>query len=112
VIKSKNQAKMMLFAICMSHLIGILIGFAHYQRRSRLFMTTQLIKAIQVLLIIATVRSQILCQITTKVICGLKPLTFADSEVRTVRMPQVWKCKLAWSRPVARFWGLKGKIIC
>ena len=60
-------------------------------------MTTQVIKAIKVLSIIATVRSQILCQllITTKMICGLKSLTFADSEVRAVRMTQVWKCRLA-----------------
>ena len=60
-------------------------------------MTTQVIKAIKVLSIIATVMSQILCQllVTSKMICGLKSLTFADSEVRTVRMPQVWKCRLA-----------------
>ena len=38
-------------------------------------MTTQLIKAIEVLAIIATVRSQILCQLTAKMICGLKSLT-------------------------------------
>jgi len=58
-------------------------------------MTTQVIKAIKVLAITATVRSQILCQLTVKMICGLKSLTFADSEVRTVRMPQVWKCRVA-----------------
>jgi len=58
-------------------------------------MTTQLIKEIKVLSIIATVRSQILCQLTAKMICGLKSLTFADSEVRTVRMLQVWECRLA-----------------
>jgi len=52
-------------------------------------MTIRFIKAIKVLSIIATVRSQILCQLTAEVICGLKSLTFADSEVRTVRMPQV-----------------------
>jgi len=52
-------------------------------------MTTQLIKESKVLSIIATVRSQILCQLTAKLICGLKSLTFADSEVRTVRMLQV-----------------------
>jgi len=52
-------------------------------------MTTQLIKAIKVLSIIATVRSQSLCQLTAKMICGLKSRIFADSEVRTVRMPQV-----------------------
>jgi len=57
-------------------------------------MTTQVIKAIKALSIIATVRSQILCQLTAKMICGLKPLTFADS-VRTARMPQVRKCSLA-----------------
>jgi len=55
-------------------------------------MTTQLIKAIKVMSSVATVTSQILCQLTTKMICGLKSLTFADSEVRTFRMPQVWKC--------------------
>jgi len=51
-------------------------------------MTTQDIKAIKVLSIIATViaRSQILCKPTAKMICGLKSLTFADSKVR---MPQV-----------------------
>jgi len=52
-------------------------------------MTTQVIKAIKVLSIIATLRSQILCQLTAKMICGLKSLTFAHSEVRTVKMPQV-----------------------
>jgi len=50
-------------------------------------MTMQLTKAIKVLSIIATVRSQIICQLTAKMICGLKSLTFVDSEVRTVRMP-------------------------
>jgi len=49
-------------------------------------MTTQLIKAIKVLSIIATVRSQILCQLTAKMICGLKSLTFADSEVRMLQV--------------------------
>jgi len=58
-------------------------------------MTTQVIKAIKVLSIIATVRSQTLCQLTAKMICGLKSLTFADSEDRTVSMPQVRKCRLA-----------------
>jgi len=53
-------------------------------------MTTQVIKAIKLLSIIATVRSQIHCQLTAKMICGLKSLTFADS-VGTVRLPQVWK---------------------
>jgi len=33
------------------------------------------------------VSSQIQWQLTAKMICGLKSLTFADSEVRTVRMP-------------------------
>ena len=46
-------------------------------------MTIRLIKEIKVLSIIATVRPQILCQLTAKMICGLKSLTFADS------MPQV-----------------------
>jgi len=54
-------------------------------------MTTQVIK-LKILLIIPTVRSQIPCQLTAKMVCGLKSLTFADSEVR---MPQVSKCKLA-----------------
>jgi len=52
-------------------------------------MTTQVIKAIKVLSIIATVMSQILCQLSEKMTCGLKSLTFAKSEVRTVRMSQV-----------------------
>jgi len=56
--------------------------------------TPQVIQT-KVLSIIATVRSHILCQLTEKMICGLKPLTFADSEVRTIRMPQVWKYTLA-----------------
>jgi len=38
-------------------------------------MTTQVIKAIKVLSITATVRSQILCQLTAKMTCGLKSLT-------------------------------------
>jgi len=42
-------------------------------------MTTQVIKAIKVLPIIATVRSQILCQLTPTMICGLKSLTFSQS---------------------------------
>jgi len=52
-------------------------------------MTTQVIKAIKVLSIIATMRSQILCQITAKMICGPKSLILANPKVRTVRMPQV-----------------------
>jgi len=44
-------------------------------------MTTQVIKAMKFLSIIATVRSQILCQLTSKMICGLTTLTFADSEL-------------------------------
>jgi len=32
--------------------------------------------------------------------CGLISLTFVDSEVRTARMTQVWKCRLAQSRAV------------
>jgi len=42
---------------------------------------TQVIKVIKVLSIIATVRSQTLCQLTAKMICGLKSLTFAYSEL-------------------------------
>jgi len=52
-------------------------------------MTTQVIKAIKFLSIIANLRSQIICQPTAKMICELKSLTFANSEVRTVRMPRV-----------------------
>jgi len=44
----------------MTHLIGILISFTYYQRRQRLLMTTQVIKAIKGS-IMATVGSQILC---------------------------------------------------
>jgi len=58
-------------------------------------MTTQVSKAIKVFSIIAIVRSQILCQLTAKMICRLKSLTFADPEVRTVRMPLVWMSRLA-----------------
>jgi len=43
-------------------------------------MTTHVIKAIEVLSIIATVRSHIACQLTTKMICELKSL-FADLEL-------------------------------
>jgi len=43
-------------------------------------MTTQVIKTFKVLSIIATVRSQILCQLTAKMICQLKSL-FADVEL-------------------------------
>jgi len=49
----------------MTHLIGILIGFTYCWRRQRLLMTTQVIKS-KILLIIPTVRSQILCQLTAK----------------------------------------------
>jgi len=41
-------------------------------------MTTQVIKTIEVLSTMATVRSQILCPLTAKMICGLKSLTLAD----------------------------------
>jgi len=51
-------------------------------------MTTQVIKAIEVLTIIATVWSQIKCQLTPKMICGIKSLTSEDKEVRTLRMSQ------------------------
>jgi len=47
-------------------------------------MTTQRIKAIKVLSIIATARSQILSQLTAEMICGPKSSTFADPEVRTL----------------------------
>jgi len=66
--------------------IGSLIGFTYCWRRQRLLMTTQVIKS-KILWNIPTVRSQILCQLTAKMICELKSLTLADSEVR---MPQVW----------------------
>jgi len=56
----------------MTHLIGILIGFIYYQRRQRLLMTTQVLKAIKVLSIIAA-RSQIPCQLTAKMICAEFP---------------------------------------
>jgi len=52
-------------------------------------MTTQVAKAIKVLSITANMRSQTLCKLTAKMTCRLKSLRFADSEVRTVRMPQV-----------------------
>jgi len=39
--------------------------------------------------ITASVRSQITSQLAAKMTCGLKSPTFADSEVRTVRMPQI-----------------------
>jgi len=64
----KSYAVLKLSVICMTHLIGILIGFAYYYRRQRRLMTTQLIKAIKILSIIATVKSQILCQLTAKMI--------------------------------------------
>jgi len=51
-------------------------------------MTTQVVKAIEVLSITANDRSQTLCQLTAKMTCGLKSLGFADSEVRTVKMPK------------------------
>jgi len=85
----KSYAALKLSVVCLTHLIGIPIGFSYYQRRQKHLTTTQDIKAIKLLSIIATVRSQILCQVTAKMICGLKSLTFADSEVRTVRMPKV-----------------------
>jgi len=52
-------------------------------------MTTQVMKAIEGLSIITTVSSQFLCQLTAKMIYGLKSLTLVDSEVGTVKMPQV-----------------------
>jgi len=52
-------------------------------------MTTQVTLTIKVLSTIATVRSQILCQLTAKMICALKSLTSANSEVRTDRMAEV-----------------------
>jgi len=39
--------------------------------------------------------SYILCQLTAEMACGVKSLTLADSEVRTVRMPQVRTCPVA-----------------
>jgi len=46
---------------------------------------------------VASVKSQILFQLTAKIICGLKSLTLAYSKDRTVRMPQVWSCRLVQS---------------
>jgi len=43
-----------------------------------------MLKPLEVLSIIATVRSQILCHIAANITCGLKSLTLADSEVITV----------------------------
>jgi len=48
-----------------------------------------MLKPLDVLSIITTARSQILCHLTAKITCGLKPLTLTDSEVKAVRMPQV-----------------------
>ena len=45
------------------------------------------LKPLEVLSIIVTVRSQILCHLTAKMSCGLKSLTHAHSEVTIVRMP-------------------------
>jgi len=46
-----------------------------------LFSCQHKLKAIKASSIIATVRSQILCQLTAKMICGLKSLTFTNSEL-------------------------------
>ena len=53
------------------------------------------LKPTKILLIIASVRSQILSHLTAKMTCELKSLTLVDSEVRTIWMPQVWMCRLA-----------------
>jgi len=58
-------------------------------------MTTQVKTPWSFINYIAIVRSQIPWQLTAKMICGLISLTFADLEVRTVRMSQVLKCRLA-----------------
>jgi len=42
-----------------------------------------MLKPLEVLSIIATVRSQSLCHLSAKITCGLKSLTLADSEVIT-----------------------------
>jgi len=47
------------------------------------------LKAIKVITITASVQSQVLCHLATKMTCGLKSLTLADSEVGTVRIIQV-----------------------
>jgi len=44
-------------------------------------MATQVIKAIKVFFQSYFWESRILCQLTTKMMCGLKSLTFADSEL-------------------------------
>jgi len=46
VIKSKELSKksytvLKLSVICMTHSIGVLIGFTYYERRQRVLMTTQ-----------------------------------------------------------------------
>jgi len=53
------------------------------------------LKPFEVLSIIASVRSQILCHLTAKMAYGLKSLTLADSEVITSRIPKVWEFRLA-----------------
>jgi len=53
------------------------------------------LKPLEVLSIIATVRSQILCHLTAKITCGLKSLILANSEIIAVSMLQVGKCRLA-----------------
>jgi len=46
-------------------------------------------KAAKVLSITVSVRSQILRQLTEKMTCGVNSVILAQSEVRTVRMPQI-----------------------
>jgi len=53
---------------------------------SIIIMATQVIKAIKVVSIIAAMRSQILCQLTAKIICGLKSQTFVDSGLSECHM--------------------------
>jgi len=47
-----------------------------------------MLKPLEVLSIITTARSQILCHLTAKITCGLKSLTLADSEAITVKIPK------------------------
>jgi len=60
-------------------------------------MTTQAITVIKILSITAPVRSQILCQLTVKMICGLKSLTFADS--KQSELSECHKCEsVGWHK--------------
>jgi len=89
-MKQKSYAVLKLSVICMIHLIGILIGFTYYwgRQRHKQWKQSQFYQSPQLWVhrfLSTSCKNDMWIEITN----------IADSEVRTVRIPQVFMYKLA-----------------